>query len=89
MIVEVLQTFEGPGWRVSLCRSNYRPERCFVEIERAAMEDEVESWCVGFADDLGESERLFDTTVRTVRVLTAGAVDALNWVEGPDDLDLM
>ena len=89
MIIEVLRTFEVPGWRVSLVRSNYRPERCFVEIERSVDEDGVESWCVGFADDLAEAERLFDTTVRAVCLVTTGQVEAVDWVEAPDDGNLL
>jgi hypothetical protein len=89
VIIEVLRVFEESGWRVSLCRSNYRPERSFIEIERSASADDVESWCVGFADESGEAERLFDTTVRSVRLLATGQVDPVDWFEGPDGVDLI
>jgi hypothetical protein len=74
----------GPGWRVSLVRSNYRPERCFVEIERSVDEDGVSR---GASDSptTCRAERLFDTTVRAVRLVTTGQVEAADWVVAPDE----
>ena len=90
VIGEVLAVFEESGWRVSLCRSNFRPRRRYVEVERHVSDaDEPRTWCVGFADDGGEAERLFDTTVRTVCLLSTGRTEVVDLGPGPGDIELM
>lgn len=92
VIIEVLAEFEESEWRVSLCRANYRPGRCYVQIEKRIVEeaeDERGAWIVGFADDRSEAERLFDSTVRTVCLLATGRTEDADLGPGPRAIDLM
>jgi hypothetical protein len=83
MVIEILDRHERGGWTVDLARSNYRPNRPFVELTRDEAGQEYRSWCVGYSDDEGESRRLFDAVVRVVKVLTTGKGESLDWAEVP------
>ncbi len=90
MIVEVLRSIEESGWQVTLSRANYRPERCFVEMSRDPGDaDGYESWCVGYADDEARADSLFDTTVRTLQLVSTGSTESVDWAEIPEGIDFI
>lgn len=90
VIVEVLRCVEESGWQVTLSRANYRPERCLVEVSRDEGDSgSCESWCVGYADDEAGAVDLFDTTVRTLRLVSTGETESLDWAEIPDGIEFI
>jgi hypothetical protein len=86
VIIETLRTQDESGWRVSLQHANYRPRRRFVELTRTERDEggPRRSWCVGFSEDPAEADMLFEATARTVRILTTGDSDSVDWLELPD-----